>query len=100
MLKNPNPARISAKAITKTGTDIFTFGGKIYLLTTDYYSRFFEINYLSDMRSETAIQKLKVHMSRNGICDVCITDNGSQYSSQQFADFVKEWGFIHKTSSP
>ena len=52
------------------------------------------------MRSETVIQKLKVHMSRNGMCDVCNSDNGPQYSSQQFADFAKEWEFIHKTSSP
>ncbi|MEW8546431.1 MAG: RNase H-like domain-containing protein, partial [Candidatus Thiodiazotropha sp.] len=84
----------------KIGTDIFTFDGKNYLLTTCYFSRFFEIDLLPNMRAETVIQKLKVHMSRNGIVDVCISDNGSVYTSQAFADFAKEWGFTHKTSSP
>ena len=94
------PHEFPQRPYQKIGTDSFTFEGKNYLLTTDYYSRFFEIDYLPDMRSETVIQKLKVHMSRTYICDVCISDNGSQYSSQQFAEFAKEWGFIHNTSSP
>ena len=75
------------------GTDIFTFEGQIYLLTTDYYSRFFETDYLPDMRSKTVIQKLKVHMSRNGICDVCISlsiqANNSQILLRNGALFTK-----------
>ena len=84
----------------KLGSDIFTFEGKNYLLTSCYYSRFFEIDFLPDMRAETVIQKLKVHMSRNGICQLLITDNGPSYSCQAFADFARDWGFIHQTSSP
>ena len=84
----------------KLGSDIFTFEGKNYLLTSCYYSRFFEIDFLPDMRAETVIQKLKVHMARNGICQLLITDNGPSYSCQAFADFARDWGFIHQTSSP
>ena len=29
-----------------------------------------------------------------------ITDNGPQYSSDQFAAFTREWEFQHTTSSP
>ena len=65
-----------------------------------YNSRFFEIDFLPDMRAETVIQKLKVHMARNGICQLVITDNGPSYSCQAFADFARDWGFIHQTSSP
>ena len=52
------------------------------------------------MRAETVIQKLKVHMARNGICQVLISDNGPSYSCQAFADFARDWGFVHRTSSP
>ena len=84
----------------KLRSDIFLFEGKNYLLTSCYYSRFFEIDYLPDMRAETVIQKLKVHMARYGICQVLISDNGPSYSCQAFSDFARDWGSIHQTSSP
>jgi hypothetical protein len=54
----------------KIGVDLFHFDGKEYLLTVDYYSRFFDVDYLPDTRSAAVIQKLQVHLSRNGICDI------------------------------
>ena len=62
----------------KLGSGIFTFEGKDYLLTSCYYRTFF---------AETVIQKLKVHMAQNGICQLLITDSGLSYSCQAFADF-------------
>ena len=94
------PHEVPQGPYQKLGSDIFSFEGKNYLLTSCYYSRFFEIDYLPDMRAETVIQKLKVHMSRNGICQVLISDNGPSYSCQAFSDFARNWGFIHQTSSP
>ena len=94
------PHEVPQGPYQKLGSDIFSFKGKNYLLTSCYYSRFFEIDDLPDMRAETVIQKLKVHMARNGICQVLISDNGPSYSCQAFSDFARDWGFIHQTSSP
>ena len=94
------PHEVPQGPYQKLGSDIFSFEGKNYLLTSCYYSRFFEIDYLPDMRAETVIQKLKVHMARNGICQGLISDNGPSYSCQAFSDFARDWGFIHQTSSP
>jgi transposase InsO family protein len=38
--------------------------------------------------------------ARYGIPEVLISDNGPQYSSEEFRQFATTWGFIHKTSSP
>lgn len=84
----------------KIGVDLFHFDGKEYLLTVDYYSRFFEVDYLPDTRSSAVILKLQVHLSRNGICDILVSDNGPQFSSAEFDQFAKSWGFDHITSSP
>ena len=46
------------------------------------------------------IQKLKAHFSRFGVPNELYTDNGPRYSSLEFKEFSKEWGFMHKTSSP
>lgn len=84
----------------KVGTDLFTFDNKDYLITVDYHSNFWEIDYLSDTKSTTVIKKLKAHFARQGIPDVVISDNGPQYSSQEFKRFSERWEFLHKTSSP
>ena len=94
------PHEFPDRPYQKIGVDRFHFDGKEHLLTVDYYRRFFEIDYLSDTRAATVIQKLKVHSSRNGLVYICVTDNGPQFSSELFRDFANNWGFEHKTSSP
>ncbi|KAI4887128.1 hypothetical protein NFI96_019030, partial [Prochilodus magdalenae] len=84
----------------KVGTDLFSFDNKDYLITVDYYSNFWEIDYLSDTKSTTVIRKLKAHFARQGIPDIVISDNGPQYTSQEFQRFSERWEFLHKTSSP
>jgi transposase InsO family protein len=81
-------------------TDIFTLDGTDYLITVDYYSRYFEIDRLTDTKSVTIIRKLKTHFARYGICQKLISDNGPQFKSEQFAKFAENWGFEHSTSSP
>ena len=51
----------------KVGTDIFTICGRNYLVTVDYFSQFFEVDYLPELDSETVITKLKHHFCRYGI---------------------------------
>ena len=41
-----------------------------------------------------------MQFARHGIPDVLITDNGTQFSSSEFAKFAEVWKFEHKTSSP
>lgn len=84
----------------KVGTDLFVFDNKDYLITVDYFSNFWEIDYLADTKSVTVIKKLKAHFSRQGIPDLVISDNGPQYTSQEFRKFSELWGFQHMTSSP
>ncbi|XP_055998895.1 uncharacterized protein K02A2.6-like [Ostrea edulis] len=38
--------------------------------------------------------------SKYGIPDELVSDNGTQYTSKEFKDFTKEYGFTHTTSSP
>lgn len=85
---------------SKVGTDIFTLDNRNYLITVDYLSNFWELDYLPDTRSTTIIRKLKSHFARHGIPDMVISDNGPQYVSEDFKRFSRQWEFKHKTSSP
>lgn len=81
----------------KVGTDLFVFDSKDYLITVDYFSNFWEIDYLADTKSTTVIRKLKAHFARQGTPDTVVSDNGPQYASQDFKKFSERWGFQHVT---
>ncbi|XP_028417982.1 uncharacterized protein K02A2.6-like [Dendronephthya gigantea] len=85
---------------SKVGVDIFTFNGRDYLLTVDYFSSYWEIDLLEGTKSKAVIRKLKAQFARFGIPDVVMTDNGPQLSSKEFENFGKLWKFEHVTSSP
>ena len=84
----------------RIGVDIFDFEQKQYLLTADFYSGWFEIDLLSSLTSSMVIAKLKTHFARYGIPDFVHSDNGLQFSSIEFQNFSRQWGFQHVTSSP
>jgi transposase InsO family protein len=84
------------------GVDLFQspVSNDQYLITVDYFSNFFEIDRLETTSSAAVINKLKQHFARHGIPDKVISDNGPQFSSQQFSKFKHMWEFDHRTSSP
>ncbi|XP_077394993.1 visual pigment-like receptor peropsin isoform X1 [Festucalex cinctus] len=84
----------------EVASDIFEFEGKQYIILVDYYSKYIEVEELKDQRSRTTIEALKAQFARHGICSTLRTDNGPQYSSEEFKEFCRSYGILHKTSSP
>ncbi len=84
----------------KIGTDLFQFQNKDYLVTVDYFSNFFEVDYLTTTSSNAVIKKLKGHIARYGIPDEVVSDNGPQYDSNEFQAFAQSYGFKHTRTSP
>ena len=55
---------------------------------------------LPNTKASTTILKLKSHFACYGIPDQVISDNGPQFTSDEFAEFSRKWDFEHLTSSP
>ena len=85
---------------SKIATDLFTLHSKNYITVVDYFSDFIEVSELQDTTSTSVIKALKEQFSRHGIPDTVVSDNGSQFSSQEFHEFALSWEFNHVTSSP
>ena len=84
----------------KLATDFFDYQGAQYLLVTDYYSKYPIVRKLNSTTSAAVINHLESIFAENGIPETLISDNGLQYSSQEFAAFCKQCGTDHVTSSP
>ena len=94
------PSKIPDLPWAEVASDLFDWKRDTYLLTIDYYSKFIEVDKLSDLSSSSTIESLKTQFSRHGIPEILRTDNGPQFSSKEFHDFCVEYQIQLKTSSP
>ncbi|CAK1554172.1 unnamed protein product [Leptosia nina] len=94
------PINIPSLPWETVGSDIFEYRKKYFLVVVDYYSNFIEVCDMNNITSYTLIDCIKKIFSCHGIPKSFMTDNGPQYTSREFKNFVKEWGFDHITSSP
>lgn len=91
---------IPSEPWSKVGMDIFTHRKKDYLILVDYFSDFFEYEPLPDLESRSVIEACGKTFSRHGAPHQLQSDNGTQFTSAEFASFCSEWGVYHTTSSP
>ena len=81
--------------------DLFKQGGRWYSVTVDHYSDWFEIAPLNeDITAANVISVTKAHFARYGLPGTFLSDNGPQYTSQEFLNFAKTYGFKLITRSP
>lgn len=74
--------------------------GKMYLILVDAYSRWPEIMHMMKTDSASTIEKLKEVFARYGLPDTLISDNGAQLVSEEFEEFCKMNGILHRTGPP
>ena len=105
----PHQSHASLKATTppsrpwqRLGIDLFKFDGNDYIVIADYYSNMPFLHKIPQGQCNAAkvISIFKEVFSEHGVPETLISDNGPQYSSALFAEFVDEWKFTHVTSSP
>jgi len=81
-------------------SDLFYWEQNHYLLIADLYSKFPIVRKLGTLSSRSVINHMKGIFDEHGIPDRLISDNGTQYSSEEFKQFAATYGFEHVTSSP
>ena len=94
------PTSLSQHPWQKVCSDLFVRNGTTYLLVVDYFSRHPKVIQLKTPTSQSIIHDLKSIFSRHGKPHILLSDNGPQYSSQEFTAFADLYGFTHTTSSP
>ena len=94
------PSKLPEYPWQKIGADLFMLKGSTYLLVVDYFSRWPEVRKLSSTTSKGVIEAFKSIFSGQGIPQTLISDNGPQFSSQEFTRFSKAYNFSHITISP
>lgn len=76
------------------------FLGFYYLIIVDAYSKWPEVRIVNNMTTETTIRICREFFSSYGIPSVFVSDNGTQFTSSDFAKFLGSNGVVHKFSAP
>ena len=69
--------------------------GKMFLIVVDSHSKWLEVEVMSSITSEATIEKLRDLFARYGIPQQLVSDNGSKFTSREFAEFMKGNGIKH-----
>jgi hypothetical protein len=94
------PTPLPGRPFQQVAADLCEVNGQQYLVAIDYYSRYLEISFLPRITADVVISKLKNIFAHHGVPETLVTDNGRQFTSSEFQEFARQWGFHHVTTSP
>ena len=91
---------IPSRPWERVSADLFQLDGSTYLVLVDHYSDYYELDPLRNTSAVAVIRAMKRNFARHGIPDECVTDNGPQFDSHEYARFAREYEFTSIKSSP
>ena len=74
--------------------------GENILVAVDYYSRWYEIRFLTSTKAEKVIKVLQNIFETHGLPKSIKTDNGPQFVAGEFKDCLKSLGIHHHLVTP
>ena len=74
--------------------------GQMLLVVIDAHSKWIKVEVGKDATAEATIQRLRTILSRFGIPETVMTNNGPCFSSREFHDFLKNNCVTHIRSAP
>jgi len=77
-----------------------TNGGKNIFVIVDYYTRYFEAVIMKTVTSATIVRVLEGIFGRLGLPYSLRSDNGSQFVSDAFQNFLRDNGVEHRRITP
>ena len=76
------------------------FVGKMFVLIANSFSKCIEVFPVETSSSKLTIRYLKKCFATHGLPQVCVTDNASCFTSEEFAVFPRCSNIRHITSAP
>ncbi|CAF1487624.1 unnamed protein product, partial [Didymodactylos carnosus] len=75
------------------------FTGLYFLIIVDAHSKWLEVLIMNNISTKATVDALSSLFARYGLCEEIISDNGTQFTSEEFADFCARNGIRHSRTS-
>jgi len=76
------------------------FAGHNFLVCVDSHTKWPEVFVMNNITASSTIEKCREIFARFGIPRMLVTDNGRTFVSQEFQNFIKANGIIHRLTAP
>lgn len=76
------------------------FMQNFFMIVVDAKSKWLEVIPMKSITSYNTIRSLREIFARFGLPNVLVTDNGTNFTSKEFRDFLNSNGIIHKLTAP
>ena len=76
------------------------FLGTMFLIIVDAYSKWLEVHPTRVTTSKGTIEKLRATFATHDIPTTLVSDNGSNFCSEEFEDFLTKNGIHHRKTAP
>ena len=76
------------------------FLGKMFLIMIDAYSKWIEVHPVNTATSRVTIEKLRSTFAIHGLPMTIVSDNGSNFCSEEFEEFIVKNGILHRRTAP
>ena len=91
---------IPSRPWSRVHVDHFFYENKVLFIAVDALSKYIECEIVPSTSVSDTIHALRMIFSRNGLCDVLVSDNASCFTAQQFQYFLKRNDIKHITPPP
>ena len=81
-------------------SDCFELDNEHFVVVVDSYSGYIVFSPLKNLTGKALVEVLKPIFATHGAPAEVISDNGTNYVSNEFKEFAREWEFLHVLSSP
>ena len=94
------PTEIPSRPWKTLSADLFYVQQSWFLIVVDYYSKFPFVKKLQNLTSGAVVNEMKMLFAENGIPESLQCDNGTQFTSGEFHQLARQYGFEIVASSP
>ena len=71
------------------------YKGEMFLVVVDAYSKWLEVHRMKSVTPTATIEKLREMFATHGLPATLVSDNGSNFTSSEFKEFMKKNGIKH-----
>lgn len=76
------------------------FMGRMFLVIVDAHSKWLDIHAMHSATTSATVEKLRQTFATHGLPDIIVSDNGSNFTSAEFEEFLRRNGIKHIRSAP
>ncbi|XP_015278823.1 PREDICTED: uncharacterized protein K02A2.6-like [Gekko japonicus] len=74
--------------------------GQMFLVIVDAYTKWLEVAHMRSTTSSAVVTVLRQLFATHGLPDVFVSDNGAQFTSEEFRKFLSDNGIRQMTAAP